>query len=135
MKKDDCIFCKLANGVIPTNTVYEDDRFRAILDMGPATKGHTLIIPKDHSDNLFDLPDETAEEALKLAKKLGGDIVKKLGADGLNIVQNNGETAGQTVNHFHIHIIPRYENDGQKIGWKPGSPSAEELSELCKILN
>ena len=135
MKKDDCIFCKLANGVIPTNTVYEDDSFRAILDMGPAAKGHTLIIPKEHSDNLFDLPDETAEKALKLAKKLGADITQKLGADGLNIVQNNGETAGQTVNHFHIHIIPRYKDDGQKIGWKPGSPLAEELSELCKILN
>ena len=134
MRKDDCIFCKLANGDIPTNTVYEDDSFRAILDMGPATKGHTLIIPKDHSDNLFDLPDETAEKALKLAKRLGQGIVEKLGADGLNIVQNNGETAGQTVMHFHIHIIPRYKNDGQKIGWKPGAPSAEELTELCGIL-
>jgi len=134
MKKDDCIFCKLANGQIPTNTVYEDEDFRAILDMGPATKGHTLIIPKEHADNLYELPDDTAGKAMKLAKKLGERMVERLEADGLNIVQNNGETAGQTVMHFHIHVIPRYKDDGQKIGWKPGSPSQEELESLCNKL-
>ena len=134
MKKDDCIFCKLANGQIPTNTVYEDEDFRAILDMGPATKGHTLIIPKEHADNLYELPDDTAGKAMKLAKKLGERMVERLEADGLNIVQNNGETAGQTVMHFHIHVIPRYKDDGQKIGWKPGSSSKEELESLCNKL-
>lgn len=134
MKKDDCIFCKLANGQIPTNTVYEDEDFRAILDMGPATKGHTLIIPKEHADNLYELPDDTVGKAMKLAKKLGERMVERLEADGLNIVQNNGETAGQTVMHFHIHVIPRYKDDGQKIGWKPGSPSKEELESLCNKL-
>ncbi len=132
MKKDDCIFCKLANGDIPTNTVYEDDMFRAILDMGPAAKGHALLLPKDHADNLFELPDDVAREALKTAREVGKKIVSKLGADGLNIVQNNGEVAGQTVMHFHIHIIPRYKNDGQKISWVPGEPSSEELAAICK---
>ena len=132
MKKDDCIFCKLANGDIPTNTVYEDDMFRAILDMGPAAKGHALLLPKDHADNLFELPDDVAQEALKTAREVGKKIVSKLGADGLNIVQNNGEVAGQTVMHFHIHIIPRYKNDGQKISWVPGEPSSEELAAICK---
>ncbi len=135
MKKDDCIFCKLANGDIPTNTVYEDDMFRAILDMGPATKGHALLLPKDHADNLFELPDEVAQKALITAREVGKKIVSKLGADGLNIVQNNGETAGQTVMHFHIHIIPRYKNDGQKINWKPGEPTADELAEICREIN
>lgn len=135
MKKDDCIFCKIANGEIPTNTVYEDEDFRAILDMGPAAKGHTLLLPKEHADNLFELSDETAQKALVIAKKIGKKLVDKLGADGLNIVQNNGEIAGQTVMHFHIHIIPRYESDGQKIGWKPGSPSPEELAATCKEIN
>ncbi len=128
--KDDCIFCKLANGVFPTNSIYEDDLFNVILDVGPATKGHALIIPKEHAENLFDLPDETAAAAMKLAKKLGKHMMEKLGADGLNLVQNNGEVAGQTVKHFHLHLIPRYEGDGQNLLWDPTSPSPEELVKI-----
>ena len=135
MRKDDCIFCKIANGEIPSNTVYEDEDFRALLDMGPAAKGHTLLLPKEHADNLFELPDETAEKALKVAKSIGKKLISKLGADGMNIVQNNGEIAGQTVLHFHIHIIPRYKDDNQKIGWVPGKPTADELAEVCKQIN
>jgi len=133
--KDDCIFCKLANGVFPTNTVYEDEDFRAILDLGPATEGHTLILPKEHADNLLELPDDIAAKALVTAKKVATMLKKKLNADGVNIVQNNGEVAGQTVMHFHIHVIPRYENDGQKIGWNPSEPSAEELKTICDKIN
>lgn len=134
MKKDDCIFCKLANGDIPTNSIYEDERFNVILDNGPATKGHALILPKDHADNLFELPDDTAAEAMKLAKKLGCMLVEKLEAQGLNLVQNNGAVAGQTVNHFHLHLIPRYDGDGQSILWKPTSPSSEELVSVKEVL-
>lgn len=133
--KDDCIFCKLANGVFPTNTVYEDEDFRAILDMGPATEGHALVLPKEHADNLLELSDETAAKALIVARTVAEKLKSKLGADGINIVQNNGAVAGQTVMHFHIHVIPRYENDGQEINWKPGSPSAEELKALCDKIN
>ena len=125
--KDDCIFCKLANGVIPTNSIYEDEDFKVILDMGPATKGHALILPKEHADNLYELPDETAAKILPLAEKLALSMREKLHTDGLNVVQNNGEVAGQTVMHYHLHLIPRYQNDGQRILWKPTSPSAEEL--------
>lgn len=131
MKDENCIFCKIANGEIPSKTIYEDNDFRVILDLGPATKGHALILPKEHSANLFELPEETAGKAMKLAKKLGEQMVTNLKADGLNIVQNNGETAGQTVKHFHLHLIPRYKDDGQNILWKPGEVSAEEL-ELIK---
>ncbi|SCY37332.1 histidine triad (HIT) family protein [Lachnospiraceae bacterium XPB1003] len=131
MKDENCIFCKIANGEIPSKTIYEDDDFRVILDLGPATKGHALILPKEHSANLFELPEETAGRAMKLAKKLGEQMVTNLKADGLNIVQNNGETAGQTVKHFHLHLIPRYKDDGQNILWKPGEVSADEL-ELIK---
>ncbi len=134
MIDSNCIFCKLANGEIPTNSIYEDERFNVILDNGPATKGHCLILPKDHYANLFELPEETAMEAMKLAKKLSKSLMEKLSADGLNLVQNNGAAAGQTVNHFHLHIIPRYENDGQHILWKPTEPSAEELKSLCQAL-
>ncbi|WP_026492861.1 MULTISPECIES: HIT family protein [unclassified Butyrivibrio] len=134
MKDSNCIFCKLANGEIPTNSIYEDEKFNVILDNGPATKGHCLILPKDHYANLFELPEDTAAEAMKLAKKLAAKLKDKLSADGLNLVQNNGAAAGQTVHHFHLHIIPRYENDGQHILWKPTEPSAEELKELCELL-
>ncbi|MCR4897232.1 MAG: HIT family protein [Lachnospiraceae bacterium] len=129
---EDCIFCKLANGVIPTNSIYEDELFNVILDAGPATKGHCLILPKKHAANLMELDEDTAAKAMQLAKKLAPVLMEKLHADGLNVVQNNGEAAGQTVMHFHIHLIPRYADDGQKIGWVPGEPSAEEQQEIVR---
>ena len=127
---DSCIFCKIANGEIPSNTIYEDDKFRVILDNGPATKGHALVLPKEHYANLFEMPEDLLADAAVVAKKVATNIKDKLSCDGLNLVQNNGETAGQTVMHFHLHIIPRYQNDGQRILWNPTSPSAEELVEV-----
>ena len=131
----DCIFCKIAAGEIPSTTLYEDDKVRVILDLGPAARGHALVLPKEHFADLFEIPDDWAADAMKTAKAAAALIKEKLGADGLNIVQNNGETAGQTVHHFHIHIIPRYKDDDQKIGWVPGKPTAEELLETCKQIN
>ena len=131
---DNCIFCKLANGEIPTRTVYEDDSFRVILDLGPATKGHALILPKSHAANLYELPDDVAAKVLPLAKKIATQMKEKLGCDGLNLVQNNGEIAGQTVMHFHLHLIPRYVGDGQSILWKPTEPSGQELDEILETL-
>jgi len=127
MKKEDCIFCKIANGEIPSKTLFEDADFRVILDLGPATKGHALILPKDHADNLCELPDTTAAKVLVLAKKMVTTMSDKLQCDGFNLVQNNGQVAGQTVQHFHLHLIPRYEGDGQKIQWTPGEASQDEL--------
>ena len=127
---DSCIFCKIANGEIPSNTIYEDDKFRVILDNGPATKGHALVLPKEHYANLFEMPEDLLADAAVVAKNVATNVKDKLSCDGLNLVQNNGETAGQTVMHFHLHIIPRYENDGQHILWNPTSPSAEELVEV-----
>lgn len=135
MQKDDCIFCKIANGEIPSKTIYEDDKYRVILDLGPATKGHALILPKDHYANLYELPDENAAEVLVLAKKMATKMTSALGCDGFNIVQNNGETAGQTVFHFHMHLIPRYIGDGQKIGWNPGEPTQDELAAIANQIN
>ena len=132
--KEDCIFCKLANGVFPTNSIYEDEDFNVILDLAPATKGHALILPKQHADNLYELPDETAAKAFVLAKKLAKNMKDKLGCDGLNVVQNNEEVAGQTVLHFHLHLIPRYTSDAQKIAWKPLEVSAEELVAVRELL-
>lgn len=132
MKKDDCIFCKLANGVIPTNTIYEDDDFRVILDAAPATKGHCLIIPKEHFDNLESLDDNVASKVLPLAKKMMKLLKEKLHWDGFNVVQNNGELAGQTVFHFHMHLIPRYKNDGQDLTMKPVGLTEDEIKNVLK---
>ena len=118
----DCIFCKLANGEIPTATLYEDDEFRVILDQGPATKGHALILPKQHFANIYEIPDETAAKAMILGKKMATAMTKAHHSDGFNLVQNNGKAAGQTVFHFHMHLIPRYEGDNAGIAaWKQGT--------------
>jgi len=132
MKKDDCIFCKLANGDIPTNTIYEDNDFRVFLDASPATKGHCLIVPKEHFDDLSSIDDDVAAKVMPLAKKMMKLLKEKLGMDGFNVVQNNGKAAGQTVFHFHTHLIPRYNDDGQEILWEPGSPREGELEDLVK---
>ena len=102
---DNCIFCKIANGEIPAATLYEDENFRVILDLGPASKGHALILPKFHAANIYELPDEMAAKAMILAKKMATAMTEALKCDGFNIVQNNGECAGQTVFHFHMHLI------------------------------
>ena len=109
MKDDNCIFCKLANKDIPTNIIYEDEKFTVILDASPATKGHALILPKNHAANIYELPEEDAADIFVLAKKLATKMTEILHCDGFNIVQNNGEVAGQTVFHFHMHLIPRYK--------------------------
>lgn len=126
----DCIFCKIANGEIPAATLYEDTDFRVILDLGPASKGHALILPKTHAANIYELPDELAAKAMVLAKKMAVKMTDKLECDGFNIVQNNGEIAGQTVFHFHMHLIPRYADDGVKLGWVPGTLTDEEKQEI-----
>ena len=130
MKDTNCIFCKIANGEVPSKTLYEDDSFRVILDLGPATRGHALILPKEHYANLYELPEETAGETMKLARRMVIKMTERLGCEGFNLVQNNGDLAGQTVFHFHMHMIPRYQADGQKIGWKPQDATQEELEEI-----
>lgn len=134
MGDNNCIFCKLANGEIPTATLYEDDDFRVILDAGPASKGHALILPKKHYANLYELPDEVAAKVLVLAKKMITKLTDVLGCDGYNIVQNNGEAAGQTVFHFHLHMIPRYKNDRVGLGWSMGELKEEDKNEILDKL-
>ena len=130
MKDDNCIFCKLANGEIPTATLYEDDDFRVILDAGPAAKGHALILPKEHYANLYELDEEVAAKVLPLAKKMITKLTDILGCDGYNLVQNNGEAAGQTVFHFHLHMIPRYKDDGVGLTWKMGELTEEDKNDI-----
>ncbi len=131
----DCIFCKLANGEIPTNRIYEDEDFSIILDASPATKGHALILPKKHAANLFELPEETAEKVLPLAKKAAAHMKEVLQCDGLHLVQNNGEAAGQTVFHFHMHLIPRYKEGPNMLIWPHESFTDEEMKGICEQLS
>ena len=133
MKDDNCIFCKLANGVFPTNSIYEDEDFNVILDASPATKGHALILPKENYANMFEIDDDILAKAAKLAKKIMTHEKEILGCDGYNLVQNNGEAAGQTVFHFHMHLIPRYSdnNESKMINWKPNEFSDEEMKDIC----
>ena len=126
----DCIFCRIAAGEIPSATIYEDDDFRVILDLGPAAKGHALILPKAHAANLYELPDELAGKAMILAKKITSFLKDALPCDGYNVVQNNGESAGQTVFHFHMHLIPRHEGDHAGITWKPGELTDADRDEI-----
>ena len=132
MKDDNCIFCKLANGDIPTNSIYEDDDFKVILDASPATKGHALILPKQHYANIFEIEDETLAKAAKLAKRIMTHEKEVLGCEGYNLVQNNGEVAGQTVFHFHMHLIPRYLNakNNDILNWSHETFSPEEMAEI-----
>ncbi len=132
MKDENCIFCKLANGEIPTATLYEDEDFRVILDASPASKGHALILPKQHYADLYELDDEIAAKALVLAKKMITKLTPILGCDGYNVVQNNKEAAGQTVFHFHMHLIPRYKDDQVGLGWKMGTLDEKEKEEILK---
>lgn len=130
MKENDCIFCKIANGQIPSAAVFEDENFKVILDLGPASKGHALIIPKEHYANIFDMPDPLLQKAYTLAKKMAAQLKDTLECDGINILQNNGEAAGQTVFHFHIHLIPRRTKDHIGITWKPGTLTEQDKEEI-----
>ena len=129
---DNCIFCKIANGEIPSATLYEDEEFRVILDLGPASRGHALILPKTHAADIYELPDETAGKAMILAKHMAEKMKDALKCDGFNIVQNNGEIAGQTVFHFHMHLIPRWEQDGVGVTWTPGTLTEADKEEILK---
>ncbi|MDY5022735.1 MAG: HIT family protein [Blautia sp.] len=130
----DCIFCKIANGEIPSATLFEDENFRVILDLGPATKGHALILPKSHFANIYEMPDELVGKAMILAKEMVTRMTEALKCDGFNVVQNNGEAAGQTVFHFHMHLIPRYKNDNAGITWTPGTLTDEMKEEILAKL-
>lgn len=132
---NDCIFCKIIKGDIPSFTVYEDETFKVILDRFPAAPGHMLIIPKEHYKNMFELPDEVAAKLYPLAKNLAAKVMAVTGAEGINIVQNNGEAAGQSVHHFHLHIIPRKAGDGITLNKSSNQDTTlEELEAVLKSL-
>lgn len=136
MKDENCIFCKLANGVFPTNSIYEDEDFNVILDVSPASKGHALILPKEHYQNIYEIEPDLLAKAAKLAQKIVCREKDVLKCDGYNILQNNGEAAGQTVFHYHMHLIPRYDfqKDADILSWSTKEFSDEEMKEICESM-
>lgn len=127
---NDCVFCKIAKEEIPADKIYEDENFFAFLDINPNNPGHTLIIPKKHYKNLYELPDEVLSEIAPLIKKMAIAVKQGVNADGINIIMNNDSAAGQIVPHTHFHIIPRFSDDGLR-HW-PGKPYASK-EESVKI--
>lgn len=134
-----CIFCNIIQGDTPSYKVYEDQDVLAFLDIQPLTKGHCLIIPKKHSQDIFDIGESDLEKIIVVAKKISQKVKNSLGADGIRISQSNGKTAGQEVMHFHLHVIPRYENDGlsNNPALTTHSPKADakELKDLAEKIH
>jgi histidine triad (HIT) family protein len=130
----DCLFCKIAKGEIPSATIFENSEFKVILDKFPANKGHILIIPKEHIENIYEMDSELGGRLFSLATNIARILKKELNIEGLNILQNNGKVAGQTVFHFHLHLIPRYEDDQVDITWKALKPTDDELTNLANRL-
>lgn len=127
MKKSDCLFCKIAAGELESATVFESNDFRVILDKFPSGKGHTLIMPKEHIENIYELDGDTAGKMFGLVAVVAKALKKVLNCDGMNILQNNGEIAGQTVMHFHIHLIPRFVDDGIDFHWATKQFTDEDM--------
>src|SRR3989338_10174105 len=132
----DCLFCKIVKGEIPTAKIYEDENVLAFLDVNPDSKGHTLVIPKQHAQDIFDIEKESLQKVFIAAKIIAQKLKDSLRADGINLMQANGKAANQVVMHFHLHLIPRYQNDGLKIhGHRPKEdekPSFDELQDIAK---
>lgn len=116
---NDCLFCKIIKGEIPSNKIYENDKVLAFLDIGPVNKGHALVIPKKHAVNIFDIEENDLNAVSEVVRKIAPAIKQAVNADGLTITSSNGQAAGQVVMHSHIHIIPRFKDDGLKL-WPQG---------------
>ena len=130
----DCIFCSIVKGSIPAFVIYEDDYYLAIVDRYPSARGHALILPKRHVADIYGLNPEEAANLMSIAQKVSAKMKDVLGMDGLNLLQNNGKAAGQVIDHFHLHLIPRYENDGVIIKGAPTGQTLEELEQMAGLL-
>jgi len=132
--KNDCLFCAIIDGELPSYKLYEDEYFYVMLDRFPKCMGHILILPKHHAPHIFTLREEESQRLFPLAQKIAAAMQRTLGFNGLNLLQNNGEAAGQEVNHFHLHLIPRYEGDAMAIQYRRQDPPQEEFEEMTEKL-
>ena len=128
----DCLFCKIVAGEIPSTRVDEDERTVAFMDINPATPGHLLVIPREHSADLLEVPEEDLDAVVRMARKLAGRVQERLGADGVNLLNSCGREAWQTVFHFHVHVIPRYAGDPLRLPWVPGPGDRDEIAAAAR---
>lgn len=135
MHKDDCIFCKIIKGEIKSYKVYEDDKVYAFFDTNPINEYHTLVIPKNHYQDIFDIPEEELVAVVKAAKKIAKLFKEKLGVNNMQMFNNSGVKAQQDVFHFHMHLVPREESDGNDINWSTNPELQEKFDKLIKKLN
>jgi histidine triad (HIT) family protein len=134
MADPDCLFCKIAAGEIPSTRVDEDERTVAFMDINPATPGHLLVIPREHSADLLEVPEEDLDAVMQMARKLARRAHERLGADGVNLLNSCGAAAWQTVFHFHVHVIPRYGGDPLQLPWHPAPGDREEIAAAAREL-
>lgn len=132
--EEECIFCKIAMGEIPSTKLYEDERVLSFLDINPAAKGHALVIPKKHYHTLLDMPHEELKEVMEVVQKVAAAIMSTLQAEGFNIIQSNKEVAGQVIPHVHFHIIPRSKGDNLNFQWEHGKAEQEELKKYAEMI-
>ncbi len=135
MKKDDCIFCKIAGGEIPCSKVFEDDETLAFMDIAPLNKGHLLVIPKNHFDNILEIDEEKYGRLFSVICKIAKAVGASLAPDGMNVLQLNGKAANQVVPHLHIHIVPRWTGDGLTISaWEPIAGDMKDISAIAEMI-
>ncbi|MFL5827072.1 MAG: HIT family protein [Thermoleophilaceae bacterium] len=127
---DDCIFCKIVAGELPSARIYEDEHAIAFLDINPWTRGHSLVVPRNHSSDLLEASDEDLAHVIAASKRVAGLLKERLGADGINLINSCGQAAWQTVFHLHMHVVPRYEDDPLRL---PGQPMESDPGELAKL--
>jgi histidine triad (HIT) family protein len=127
MAEPDCIFCKIVAGEIPSTRVHEDDRTVAFMDVNPGARGHLLVVPKAHAADLQEISDEDLAATARTTRDMAARVLDKLGADGVNVIQNNGRAAWQTVFHYHVHVLPRWSGDPIQLPWKPTPGDENEI--------
>jgi histidine triad (HIT) family protein len=134
MRDPDCLFCKIVAGEIPSTRVREDERTIAFMDINPATRGHLLVVPREHATDLTDVAPEDLAACMAAAQQLAIEVKDKLGADGVNVLNSCGRAAWQTVFHFHVHVIPRYANDPLRLPWLPEPGDRDEIAAAAAVL-
>ncbi len=134
MSDPDCIFCKIIAGELPAQIVDQDERTIAFMDISPATRGHTLVVPRRHARDLLEIEPEDLEATILAAQRLARTVRDRLGADGVNLLNSCGSAAWQTVFHFHVHVIPRYAGDPLRLPWTPAPGDADEIAKTAQAL-
>jgi histidine triad (HIT) family protein len=130
----DCLFCKIVAGEIPSTRVYEDERTVAFMDINPGTRGHLLVVPREHAVDLLEIADDDLAAVARTGKVMAQRISERLGADGVNLLNSCGSAAWQTVFHFHLHVIPRYGGDPLQLPWHPAPGDREEIAAAAREL-